>query len=153
MAADGAHVAAAPEPDEARAAPALPRHPLARRLTGWLFWFVIVAVLAWAWTPAEMYRAADLIHDWRNMATCGSAFLRPNFHDWDSYLADMLVTRCLGNGARSLIRRAVLDSQRRQCLPRLGCAAGAPVDGCMPRHQRDGVRPDVRSRGRSRSVR
>src|SRR5260370_9018885 len=92
MAADGAHVAAAPAPDEARAAPAVPRHPLARRLTGWLFWFVIVAVLAWAWTPAEMYRAADLIHDCRNMAKFGSAFLRLNLHDWDSYLADMLVT-------------------------------------------------------------
>ena len=90
MAADGAHVAAAPAPDEAGAAAAVPRHPLARRLTGWLFWFMIVAVLAW--TPAEMYRAADLIHDWRNMAEFGSAFLRPNFHDWDSYLADMVVT-------------------------------------------------------------
>jgi len=92
MAADGAHVAAAPVPDEASAAPAVPRHPLARRLIGWLFWFVIVAVLAWAWTPAEMYRAVDLIHDWRNMAEFGSAFLQPNFHDWDSYLADMVAT-------------------------------------------------------------
>src|SRR5258708_33629162 len=92
MAADGAHVAAAPVPYEASAAPAVPRHPLTRRLTGWLFWFVIVAALAWAWTPAEMYRAVDLIHDWRNMAEFGSAFLRPNFLDWDSYLADMVVT-------------------------------------------------------------
>jgi phosphonate transport system permease protein len=89
---DGAHVASAPAPDEAGAAPAVPRHALKRRLVGWLLWFVIVAVLAFAWTPAEMYRAADLIHDWRNMAEFGSAFLRPNFHDWDSYLADMLVT-------------------------------------------------------------
>jgi phosphonate transport system permease protein len=92
MAADGAHVAAAPAPDEAGAALVVPQHPLARRLVGWLFWFVIVAGLAWAWTPAEMYRAADLIHDWRNMAEFGSAFLQPNFHDWDSYLADMVVT-------------------------------------------------------------
>jgi phosphonate transport system permease protein len=92
MAVDGAHVAAAPAPDEAGAAPDVPRRPLARRLTGWLFWFVIVAVLALAWTPSEMYRAVDLIHDWRNMAEFGSAFLRPNFHDWDSYLADMAVT-------------------------------------------------------------
>src|SRR6266436_1386809 len=26
------------------------------------------------------------------MAEFGSAFLRPNFHDWDSYLADMVAT-------------------------------------------------------------
>jgi phosphonate transport system permease protein len=92
MAADVARGTAAPAPDEAGAALAVPRHPLTRRLTGWLFWFVIVTVLAWAWTPAEMYRAADLIHDWRNMAEFGAAFLRPNFHDWDSYLADTVVT-------------------------------------------------------------
>jgi phosphonate transport system permease protein len=92
MAADVADVAAAPAPDKTSAAPAVPRHPLTRRLTGWLLWFVIVAVLAFAWTPAEMYRAADLVHDWRNMAEFGRAFLRPNFHDWDSYLADMVAT-------------------------------------------------------------
>jgi len=89
MAAD---VAAAPVPHKASAAPAVPRHPLTRRLVGWLFWFAIIAVLTWAWTPAEMYRAVDLVRDWRNMAEFGSAFLRPNFHDWDSYLADMVVT-------------------------------------------------------------
>jgi phosphonate transport system permease protein len=92
MAADVAETAAAPAQDKTDAAPAVPRHPLTRRLRGWLFWCGIVAVLAWAWPPAEMYRAADLIHDWRNMAEFGSAFLRPNFHDWDGYLADMVVT-------------------------------------------------------------
>jgi phosphonate transport system permease protein len=92
MAADWPYVAAAPAPDEASAGPAVPRHPLRRRLIGWLLWFVIVGVLALAWRPAEMYRAADLIHDWRNMAEFGRAFLRPNFHDWDSYLADMVAT-------------------------------------------------------------
>ena len=92
MAADVADVTAAPAQDEASATPGVPRLPLTRRVLGWLFWFLIVSMLAWAWTPAEMYRAVDLIHDWRNMAEFGSAFLRPNFHDWDSYLADMLVT-------------------------------------------------------------
>src|SRR5215470_14977724 len=91
MAANAADVTA-PARDEPSVIPQVPRQPLTRRLLGWLFWFVIVAVLAWAWTPAEMYRAVDLVHDWRNMAEFGSAFLRPNFHDWDSYLADMVVT-------------------------------------------------------------
>jgi len=92
MALDVADVAAAAAKDEAGAPPGMPQHPLARRLRGWLLWFVIFALLAWAWTPAEMYRGVDLVHDWRNMAEFGSAFLQPNFHDWDSYLADMVVT-------------------------------------------------------------
>ncbi len=74
------------------AVPAVPRHPLSRRLVGWLFWFAVVAMLTWAWAPAEMFRVVDLVHDWGNMAEFGRAFLRPNFHDWDSYLADMVVT-------------------------------------------------------------
>jgi phosphonate transport system permease protein len=39
-----------------------------------------------------MFRAASLLTDWRNMAEFGRAFLHPNFHEWDQYLADMLVT-------------------------------------------------------------
>lgn len=70
----------------------MPRHPLTRRLRPWLCWFAIIALIAWAWSPAEIYRAVDLVRDWRNMAEFGSAFLRPNFHDWESYLADMVVT-------------------------------------------------------------
>jgi phosphonate transport system permease protein len=70
----------------------VPRQPLGRRLRGWLFWLVIMALLAWAWQPAEMFRASSLFTDWRNMAEFGNAFLKPNFHDWDSYLADMVVT-------------------------------------------------------------
>jgi phosphonate transport system permease protein len=70
----------------------VPSHPLSRRLRAWLVWLAIFGLLAWAWTPSEMFRAGALITDWRNMAEFGSAFLRPNFHDWDYYLADMLVT-------------------------------------------------------------
>jgi phosphonate transport system permease protein len=39
-----------------------------------------------------MFRAGSLVTDWRNMAEFGSAFLKPNFHDWDQYLSDMVVT-------------------------------------------------------------
>jgi phosphonate transport system permease protein len=70
----------------------IPAYPLSRRLRGWLAWIAIFALLAWAWTPAEMFRAAALFTDWRNMGEFGAAFLRPNFHDWNFYLADMLVT-------------------------------------------------------------
>ncbi len=71
---------------------AVPRHSLARRSRGWTLWLLVGGLLAWSWGPAEMFRAASLLTDWRNMAEFGRAFLRPNFHEWDSYLADMIVT-------------------------------------------------------------
>ena len=74
------------------AAVAVPSYPLARRLRGWLAWAAVFALLAWAWSPAEMFRVSALFTDWRNMAQFGRAFLSPNFHDWDHYLADMVVT-------------------------------------------------------------
>ncbi|MEA2923203.1 MAG: phosphonate transport system permease protein, partial [Alphaproteobacteria bacterium] len=39
-----------------------------------------------------MFRVVALFTDWRNMAQFGAAFLKPNFHDWDHYLSDMVVT-------------------------------------------------------------
>ena len=74
------------------AAIAIPSHPLGRRLRGWLAWAAIFALLAWAWAPAEMFRVSALFTDWRNMAEFGRAFLHPNFRDWETYLADMVVT-------------------------------------------------------------
>jgi phosphonate transport system permease protein len=70
----------------------IPEYPLARRLRGWLGWALILGLLAWSWKPAEMFRVTALVTDWRNMAEFGGAFLHPNFHDWDTYLSDMVVT-------------------------------------------------------------
>jgi len=70
----------------------IPIHPLARRARGWTLWLILLALLIWSWGPAEMFRAASLISDWRNMAEFGRAFLHPNFRDWETYLADMVVT-------------------------------------------------------------
>jgi phosphonate transport system permease protein len=70
----------------------VPAYPLSRRIRAWAFWLAIMALLAWSWAPAEMFRVSALFTDWRNMAEFGRAFLQPNFHDWDSYLSDMLVT-------------------------------------------------------------
>ncbi|MFM1816869.1 MAG: hypothetical protein RLZ98_3564, partial [Pseudomonadota bacterium] len=39
-----------------------------------------------------MYKSVSLITDWRNMAEFGSAFLKPNFHDWDIYALSMVET-------------------------------------------------------------
>src|SRR5262245_5913219 len=70
----------------------VPRHPLARRARGWTLWIIVGGLLVWSWGPVEMFRAASLVTDWHNMAEFGRAFLRPDFHDWDVYLADMVVT-------------------------------------------------------------
>lgn len=70
----------------------IPQHPLSRRLRVPLMWLVVGAILVWSWAPTEMWKAANLITDWRNMAEFGSAFLRPNFHDWELYLTEMVVT-------------------------------------------------------------
>jgi phosphonate transport system permease protein len=79
-------------PEAPAPAIAIPKYPLARRLRSWLVWGLVFALLAWSWNPAEMFRVTALVTDWRNMAEFGSAFLNPNFHDWDSYISDMVVT-------------------------------------------------------------
>jgi phosphonate transport system permease protein len=71
---------------------AVPQHPLTRRLRAWIGWFLLIALLAWSWNPAEMFRVSALLTDWRNMAEFGAAFLNPDFRDWDTYLVDMVVT-------------------------------------------------------------
>jgi phosphonate transport system permease protein len=72
--------------------PAVPRHPLAHRLRGWLGWLFVFGLLVWSWNAAEMFRATSLFTDWRNMAEFGKAFLHPNFHEWQQYISDMVVT-------------------------------------------------------------
>ena len=88
--------AAAPLPHPAAAktmaAIAVPRIPLAQRARGYGVWLVVAGLLIWSWQPSEMFRATALVTDWRNMAEFGKAFLHPNFHDWDQYLSDMVVT-------------------------------------------------------------
>jgi phosphonate transport system permease protein len=70
----------------------VPQYPLAQRLQRWAGWAILVALLAWSWAPAEMFRVEALFTDWRNMAEFGRAFLHPNFHDWWQYVNDMIVT-------------------------------------------------------------
>jgi phosphonate transport system permease protein len=85
----------APSPGSALSGPpdiVVPSHTMARRARSWTLWLLILGLLVWSWGPTEMFRAASLVTDWRNMAEFGRAFLRPDFHEWGSYLADMIVT-------------------------------------------------------------
>ena len=71
---------------------AVPRQSWSHRLRGWAIWLFIFALLAWSWSPSEMFRVTALFTDWRNMAEFGKAFFSPNFHDWRQYVSDMVVT-------------------------------------------------------------
>jgi phosphonate transport system permease protein len=52
---------------------------------------LVLAILVWSWHGAEM-RPLDLFRDAGNMATFARDFLVPNFHDWDYYLSELIVT-------------------------------------------------------------
>ncbi|MDX2158544.1 MAG: phosphonate ABC transporter, permease protein PhnE [Hyphomicrobiaceae bacterium] len=70
----------------------VPHPPLVERLRGWLVTAVLIGILAWSFAPVEMHKATSLFTDWRNMAEFLAGFLRPNFHDWDQYLREMVET-------------------------------------------------------------
>jgi phosphonate transport system permease protein len=70
----------------------VPRPPLTHRLRSAAIWLAVALLLGWSWAPTEMWKAANLITDWRNMAEFGSAFLNPNFREWESYVLEMIVT-------------------------------------------------------------
>ena len=117
---------------------AVPKRPLAQRLRVPLIWAAVAAVLAWSWSPAEIFKFVNLFTDWRNMAEFGSAFLRPDFHEWRLYLEEMVVTIQIavwGTALAVRARHSVLDPERVQYLPAMDRAAGPPPDGFVPRHQ------------------
>jgi phosphonate transport system permease protein len=70
----------------------IPFRSLPERLRPPFIALLLLGLLAWSVAPVEMYKAAQLITDWRNMADFGSAFFAPNFHDWDTYALAMVET-------------------------------------------------------------
>lgn len=58
------------------------------RLAGW---GVLFLVLAWSWEGAEMNPFA-LVQYSGNMVKLASDFFPPNFHDWDIYVKEMVIT-------------------------------------------------------------
>jgi phosphonate transport system permease protein len=71
---------------------AIPRRPALDIARPWLVAAVILALLAWSYRPAEVYKFGSLWTDRRNMAEFASAFLHPNFRYWELYLGEMLTT-------------------------------------------------------------
>lgn len=70
----------------------IPTPTFADRWRNPLILAAIAALLVWSWGPTEMSNASMLITDWRNMAEFGSAFLSPNFYNWEDYAAAMVET-------------------------------------------------------------
>ncbi|MDX2266099.1 MAG: phosphonate ABC transporter, permease protein PhnE [Hyphomicrobiales bacterium] len=70
----------------------VPTQPLLRRARLWLIWAVVIAVLAWSWAPAEMWRVTALFTDFQNMATFSEGFANPSFRYWETYANEMVVT-------------------------------------------------------------
>jgi phosphonate transport system permease protein len=85
-------IASAPLDARASEHVSIPRQPLSRRLRSAAIWIILAILLGWSWAPAEMWKVANLITDWRNMAEFGSAFLNPNFREWELYVEEMVVT-------------------------------------------------------------
>ncbi|MEI6383489.1 MAG: phosphonate ABC transporter, permease protein PhnE [Betaproteobacteria bacterium] len=56
-----------------------------------LAWIAALLILAWSWQGAEI-RPLALIKDAANMRTYAADFFPPNFHDWQLYLKEMVVT-------------------------------------------------------------
>jgi phosphonate transport system permease protein len=70
--------------------PAVPAPPRAS-LGLLLAWGILLALLAGSWKGADM-RPLDLLRDSANMATFAASFFPPDFHDWRTYLEEMVVT-------------------------------------------------------------
>ena len=60
-------------------------------LTSLLAWGLLIGALAASWKSADM-RPLDLFSDSSNMATYASDFFPPDFHEWEAYISEMMVT-------------------------------------------------------------
>jgi phosphonate transport system permease protein len=69
----------------------VPLAPPKTSLSTQLAWGVLLAVLVWSWSGADM-RPLDLWRDSANMAVFAKDFFPPNFHDWRIYLKEMVIT-------------------------------------------------------------
>jgi phosphonate transport system permease protein len=71
---------------------AIPPRDWGRTAFNWLAWGGLIAMLAWSFAPAEIYRAVNLYTDAGNMAEYASGFLQPNFRDLDYYISEIILT-------------------------------------------------------------
>lgn len=70
----------------------IPRRPVLDTTMKWMFWLIILGLLVWSWSPTEMFLAKNLWTDAANMSEFGRAFMRPDFHHWEEYVSEMVIT-------------------------------------------------------------
>ena len=70
----------------------LPKEDLSRRLYRWGMWALVLGALAWSFYPAEVFLAVNLYIDAANMGQYAKGFLNPNFHEWELYVSEMILT-------------------------------------------------------------
>jgi phosphonate transport system permease protein len=70
----------------------VPQHSLMERWRVPMAALIVILLLAWSWGPVEMSKSTSLVTDWRNMVDLLSGFMRPNFRDWNVFVAAMVET-------------------------------------------------------------
>ncbi len=69
----------------------LPRRDVKKTTLTYLGWGIFAIILMWAWEGAEI-RPLALILDAGNMREYAAGFFPPDFHFWDLFLEEMMVT-------------------------------------------------------------
>ena len=72
--------------------PPPPRRPLAQQATDLLLWGGIIALLLIAFEPLQIRRLGLVFTHSENMREYGAQFLRPDFSQWRTYVAQMWLT-------------------------------------------------------------
>lgn len=83
---------APPNPTTGAPLPPPPIRPLRQRLTDWLVWGGVAALLAISIGPVELHRLPLLFTNSRNMRELVQAFLHPEWGYWKLYVAQMWLT-------------------------------------------------------------
>jgi phosphonate transport system permease protein len=84
--------ATAPGPAKSAAIPPPPIRPLRQRLTDYLVWGAVAALLLISVGPVELHRLPLLFANSRNMQDLVRAFLHPDWGYWKLYVAQMWLT-------------------------------------------------------------
>lgn len=79
------------EPALTASPPPLGELPHRRNVLQLLAWGILIGLLAASWRGADM-RPLDLLRDASNMVKYTADFFPPDFHEWKTYLEEMLVT-------------------------------------------------------------
>jgi phosphonate transport system permease protein len=68
------------------------RPDLSRQAFNWMVLGITGVLLAVSFAPAEMFKAVSLVTDFENMVEYASGFLTPDFHRWEVYTEQMVIT-------------------------------------------------------------